>query len=247
MAALFGGGASVTHHSKHDEVVRDPVWLKKIRRGSSYAVAIAIGALLTQLGNIADGVGKVFDRFGTPQAFVLAENTAKSGFSDQLAQRAWRRLFWADNFQARVVAHAQISDIDLAWKNYIDADADWNVNIMISIVGLEHYYNSNRRADLENHIVPLFVELDKELGALRRSEAIGALRKETEPTSDQQKEIEGIAKNVETTSDSLKNRLYILVTCFAKDDKQKNLCGDNESDVSGWSGFWYHLFNRGSG
>jgi hypothetical protein len=237
----------VTHQSKHDEVVRDPVWFKNIRRGGSYAVAIAIGAVLTQLGNIADGVGKVFDRFGTPQAFVVAENSAKSAFSDQLAQRAWRRIFWADNFQARVVAHALISDIDLAWKNYIDADADWNTNVMISIVGLEHYYNAGRRGELETYVLPLFLELDKELGTLRRSEALRALRKETEPTSDQQKEIEGIAKGVEATSDGLKYRLYILVTCFAKGDKQKNFCGDNDSNGSGWSGFWYHLFNRGSG
>jgi hypothetical protein len=94
---------------------------------------------------------------------VLADNTAKSTFSDQLAQRAWRRLFWADNFRVRVVNRAPISDIDASWKAYIDTDADWNANIMISIVGLERYYGANRSAQLEGKVQELFQQLDDEL------------------------------------------------------------------------------------
>jgi hypothetical protein len=90
----------------------------------THALAAVTGGALVALGNFADIVGKSYDRIKTPEAFVLAENTAKSGFSDQLAQRAWRRLFWADNFRARVINAAPIIDIDASWKAYIDADAD---------------------------------------------------------------------------------------------------------------------------
>ncbi len=87
-------------------------------------VAVVIGALIAEVGNLADVVGKTYDRFKTPEAFVLAETSAESAFSDQLAQRAWRRLFWADNFRARAAGSAPLADIDKSWDSYIQADAD---------------------------------------------------------------------------------------------------------------------------
>ena len=75
---------------------------------------------MVAFGNFTDSIGKIYDRLKTPEAFVLAENTAKSNFSDQLARRAWLRLFWADNFRARVISRAPMSDIDSSWNAYID-------------------------------------------------------------------------------------------------------------------------------
>jgi hypothetical protein len=57
-------------------------------------------ALIAKRGNLTDVVGKTYDHFKIPEAFVLAETTAKSAFSERLAQRAWRRLIWSDNFRA---------------------------------------------------------------------------------------------------------------------------------------------------
>jgi hypothetical protein len=158
--------------------------LKQLKKGSLYAVAVAVGALLTQLGGLAESAGRVVGYFQTPEAFVLAENTAKSAFSDQLAQRAWRRMFWAKNFRARVLTLAPASDIDLSWKNYIDADADWNANLMISIVGLQNYYGKKRSEDLEYDIQNLFSHLDEKLAELRRSDVLRGLRNGVQPGAD---------------------------------------------------------------
>ena len=145
---------------------------------------------------------------------MLAENSAKSAFSDQLAQRAWRRLFWADNFRARVIAAAPIADIDAAWNAYIDADAEWNTNIMISIVGLEHYYDSKRSVELEGKIQDMFSDLDTKLASLRRSDALKAIRAGSEPTSQQRRrDGETLADQAKRTSDALKVELYVLVRC----------------------------------
>jgi arylsulfatase A-like enzyme len=69
-----------------------------------------------------------------------------------------------------------ISDVDDSWKNYVDADADGNTNLMISIVGIEQHYDSLRSARFENAIQPNFKDLDDELAALRRSNFLRGLR-----------------------------------------------------------------------
>lgn len=202
----------------------DPRWLSRIKVSGPYAVAVAVGVLIAEGGNLADAVGKIYDRFKIPEAFVLAETSAKSAFSDQLAQRAWRRLFWADNFRARVANSAPLADIDASWKSYIDADADWNANVMIAIVGIDKYYGARRSADLENNIQDLFRQLDNELATLRRSDLIKALQAGQNPTAEQTTDAKALSDRVGKTSDALKTQLYILVRCFAPGSKDTNLC-----------------------
>jgi hypothetical protein len=86
-----------------DPVENEPAWLRRLRRSAFAVVFIAVGALLSQLTNVVEGLGKLYDRyFGEPKEFAIADRSAKAIFSDQLAQRAWRRLFWASNFRSRV-------------------------------------------------------------------------------------------------------------------------------------------------
>jgi hypothetical protein len=202
----------------------EPKWLEKVKRTGPYALALVVGAMVAELGNLADIIGKSYDRLKTPEAFVLAENTAKSQFSDQLAQRAWRRIFWADNFRARVINRAPIPDIDASWKAYIDSDADWNANVMISIVGLDRYYGTKRSQYFEDTILSLFLQLDNGLAALRRSDTVNELRAGTEPTAAQMIEATALGETVKKTSDTLKLELYVLVRCFAPANRYQNLC-----------------------
>src|SRR5258708_34060502 len=88
-------------------------WLRQLRLSTFAVVCIAVGALVTQVTPIIEGLSRLYDRYlKEPEAFVLADVSAKSAFSDQLAQRAWRRLFWASNFRASVVNEAPLADID---------------------------------------------------------------------------------------------------------------------------------------
>jgi hypothetical protein len=105
----------------------EPEWLRRLRRSVFAVVFFAAGALVGQITKVADDVGNLYDRyFKQPDALILADQSAKSRFSDELAQRAWRRFFWANIFRGRVEKVAPLADIDASWKSYIDADADWN-------------------------------------------------------------------------------------------------------------------------
>ena len=69
-----------------------------------------------------------------------------------------------------------MSYIDSSWNAYNDSDADWNANLMNTIVGLERYYGAKRSAQTEGKIQMLFPQLDNELAALRRSDIVKELR-----------------------------------------------------------------------
>ena len=207
-----------------DTADHEPGWLARFRKTGFFVVAVFVGVALAELGNIADLVGKSWDRFKTPEAFALAEATAKSQFSDQFAQRAWRRLFWADNFRARVMNEAPIVDIDSSWNSYIDADADWNANVMISIVGVDRYYGQARSEQLEGVILPAFLGLDDSLAALRRSAAIKAMREGKEPTAEQKGEVVVLAESVKRGTSDLRLQLYAFIRCFAPGKTAENLC-----------------------
>jgi hypothetical protein len=227
----------------------EPRWLQRLKKGSAYAVAVAVGAALVWAGSVFEGIGKVSDRFKTPDAFVLAENTAKSAFSDQLAQRAWRRLFWAQLFLRRVNGRAAISDIDGAWKSYIDADADWNANIMISIVGLQNYYGKKRSKELEHDIEKLFSKLDDHLGTIRLSDMMSDLRKGSDLKPEQIETFNNEAIRAKLDIDVLQSKLYSLVRCVSdKDhDDEHNICEADDLPRGTWAKFWYHIFNRAAG
>ena len=210
--------------SKPEETEEESHWLVRFKKTGPYIVGAAIGGLVMAFGNFTDSIGKIYDRLKTPEAFVLAENTAKSNFSDQLARRAWLRLFWADNFRARVISRTPMSDINSSWNAYINSDADWNANLMNSIVGLERYYGASRSAQLEGKIQMLFQQLDDELAALRRSDIVKELRVGKEPDATQQADVVTLAQRAAKTTETLRTQLYALVRCFPPDNKNENLC-----------------------
>ena len=215
------GVADLTEH-QDSTPPSEPLWLTKLQKSAPFVVCVFLGGLL---GTLADRTLDIYDRLKRPDSFVLAENTARSNFSDQLARRAWLRLFWADNFRARVENQAPLADIDAAWAAYISADADWNANIMISIVGLEQYYGDSRSNRLEGRIQNLFGTLDNQLAALRRSEIVKKLREGNLPTDSDVNNASLLAQQSKDTSDALRSELYILVRCFSPEKRGENLCG----------------------
>ena len=104
-------------------------------------VVVVVSVLLSVVVAGADAAKKVresLEAFGFAKSgeLQLAEDTAKSNFSDNLTRAAWFRLYWADIYAARVQASAKAHDIDAAWTNYIEATAKWNAELMVNIVGL---------------------------------------------------------------------------------------------------------------
>src|ERR1019366_1191113 len=107
-------------------------------------------------------------------------------YRDRINRLPRAELYFIPNFRVRVVSRAPMSDIDSSWNAYNDSDADWNANLMNSIVGLERYYGAKRSAQTEGKIQMLFLQLDDELAALRRSDIIKELRAGKEPDATQQ-------------------------------------------------------------
>lgn len=217
--------------TKIDSVVEnEPVWLARLRRSAFAVVFFAAGALVGQVTNIAEGLGKLYDRYlGEPEAFVVADRSAKAVFSDQLAQRAWRRLFWANNFRLRVQNVAPLVDIDASWKSYIEADADWNANVMSAIVGLSRHYDAKRSERFEGIIQDLFSKLDDELAALRNSEVVRSLRDGRSPNDQERAAAKILSEQVKAASEKVNIELYALVRCIlppreSTADEKKNLC-----------------------
>lgn len=188
---------------------------------------------MAQFTIIAESIGKLYDRyFKEPEAFVLADKSAKSAFSDALAQRAWRRLFWANNFRARVVNAAPLADIDASWKSYIDADAEWNANLMIAIVGLKFHYDSKRsehkRSEhLEGTIQDLFSKLDEELFSLRNSSLVTSLRDGRKPNDQERNAAKALSDGAKAAYERVNAELYALVRCISPPhhtSDKKNIC-----------------------
>ena len=205
-------------------------WLRQLRLSTFAVVCIAVGALVTQVTPIIEGLSRLYDRYlKEPEAFVLADVSAKSAFSDQLAQCAWRRLFWASNFRARVVNEAPLADIDASWKAYIDADAEWNANLMIAIVGLDRFYDTKRSIHLEGTVQSLFAALDDELAALRNSGVIKALRESRNPSDQEKESARLLSERVKAPSEKVNFELYALARCItppreSTPQDKKNLC-----------------------
>ena len=214
----------MTHNGEHAET---PRWLAEMFKTRWYVAAAAVAVIIANLSPIFDTISNLAAWFRKSDAFVLAEHSEKSEFSNNFAQQAWRRLFWADIFSDRVKNGASIKDIDDAWTAYMTANADWNANLMIWIVGLERYYDVKRSGQIEADIQPRFLALSEDLGKLRRSALVAKIRKadkEDLPTSDDKKEVAELAVQAGNMTTELRNTLYIMVTCFEKDNRKQNLC-----------------------
>jgi hypothetical protein len=184
--------------------------------------------MVAQVTPIIDGLSRLYDRyFKEPEAFTLADRSAKSTFSDQLSQRAWRRLFWATNFRARVENVAPLADIDESWRAYINADAEWNANIMIAIVGIERFYDAKRAESFEDTVQALFGALDEELAALRNSEVVKALRQGRQPDDQEKESARNLSQRVKAAAERVNFELYALVRCIAAPNDKTHRAGEN--------------------
>jgi hypothetical protein len=143
----------------------------------------------------------------------LAENTARSNFSERLTRLAWRRLYWGRLAAQRVVDEAPIADIDSGWSAYINASADWNAEVMILIVGLERYY-SKRREVFETKILNLFNSFDDALRGVRRSAIMRKLRASQAPDELERAEAKELFETYLNRYWDLNVALYDFALCF---------------------------------
>lgn len=201
----------MSERSKATQEGREPSWLKSLK--SNWAI-IVVSVVLSVIVTGADAAKKIRDGleafgFAKSEALELAESTAKSNFSDNLARAAWLRLYWADIYASRVQVNAKTQDVDAAWTMYIDATARWNADLMVNIVGVERFYGRPKSQRLEFDIQSSFQKVDAAMGVLRRSEAnmLGQA---------------GIGTRVFDPVSSTRILLYGFVRCF-KEEKARSV------------------------
>jgi hypothetical protein len=150
----------------------EPRWLASLKNNWAVVVASVVLSLLVTGADAAKKIRDGLEAIGwtKSEAFELAESTAKSNFSDNLARAAWLRLYWADVYARRVEASAKPQDIDAAWTNYIEATAKWNADLMVNIVGVERYYGRPKSQKFEFDIQGSFQQVDTAMGKLRGAE-----------------------------------------------------------------------------
>jgi hypothetical protein len=106
-------------------------------------------------------------RLKQEKTLELAANSAKGELSRKLIELAWRRLFWTENYIARMQAQRPPSELDYTWNKHLEAVADWSADYMVNLNGMEQFYpNSDKAAQFQaihqkfreleyQHIVPL--------------------------------------------------------------------------------------------
>jgi hypothetical protein len=209
-------------------------WVSRARRAAIVVVGAVLITAIVKFVALAELVKKVTDylEFTQSPALRLAENTAKSEFSDRLTRMAWRRLYLARLFSQRVIDEAPLGEIDSAWSTYINASADWNAELMILIVGLERYYGAAKSDYFEGTIQIAFAALDDALRALRRSDAMRKLRSAQALEEAERQSARELFDAFLARHSELNAVLYNFARCFEKGNRWRNVCESTEAGAS---------------
>jgi hypothetical protein len=209
-----------------DTQIRKWRWMDTIRRSALFVTAIFLITIAVRINDFIDFSETALERmnFIKSPTLRLAENTARSDFSERLTRMAWRRLYWGRLAGQRIIDEAPIGDIDVAWSTYINASAEWNTEVMILIVGLEKYYGAARRQFFEGQILNLFNAFDDALRAIRRSGEMRKLRDSQIPTEVDRTEIRGLFDTLKSRTGELNYALYDFIVCFEPGKDVKDLC-----------------------
>jgi hypothetical protein len=134
-----------------------------------FSVMILAGIALIGLSEVAQKGSDllIILRLKQEKTLQLAADNAKGELSRKLIQLAWRRLFWTQNYIARVQAHRPPAELEYTWNKHLETVADWSAEYMVNLNGMEQFYPNSEKAtqfqkihekfrDLEyNHVVPL--------------------------------------------------------------------------------------------
>src|SRR6516162_6627686 len=88
-----------------------------LRNQPLFAVLILAGMAIIGTAEVVQHGSDLLVALGLKQekTLELAANNAKGELSRKLIELAWRRLFWTENYVARMQAQRPISELDYTW------------------------------------------------------------------------------------------------------------------------------------
>lgn len=212
-------------------------WLAGLRRTAMFVAAVFLITAALRINEFIDATASLLERLNVIQSptLRLAENTARSAFSERLARLAWRRLYWGRLAAQRVVDEAPLADVDSAWAAYINAAADWNSEVMILIVGLQRHYGEGRRHFFEGEILQRFSAFDDALREVRRSAVMRKLRAAQSVSEPERADIRSIFEAFKSRYEDLNIVLYDFALCFEPGRALRVYCkpGDASATAGG--------------
>jgi hypothetical protein len=73
---------------------------------------------------------------------------------------AWSRLFWSENYIARLNANRPPTELTYTWNKHLDTVAEWSAEYMVILNGLEKFYPNSDKATEFQTIHDEFRELE---------------------------------------------------------------------------------------
>lgn len=214
-----GEGEEQIHRAKSNRK-RKKSWVERLQRDPLFILVGIIGIALGATFDLLDKAGKVLFK---SDALVLAENSDRSHFSDDLIRGADKRLFLADLFATRVGDDAPPRLIEESWKEYMTSLQNWNADLLINIAGLANYYSPKLSYYFENDIQTKMKASDSAVRALGTSPYLKSILKD--PAANTSGLEKGNVGAVYVATDAARNSLYGFIFCMKpKTEDEKNRC-----------------------
>lgn len=123
-----------------------------LRNQPVLSVVILAGIILVGIGEVVQSGSEILVTLGLKEekTLKLAADSAKGEFSRKLTELAWRRIFWTQNYIARLKAKRPQSELDYSWGKHLDTVADWSADYLVNVQNMEEFYpRSGKTAQLE--------------------------------------------------------------------------------------------------
>ena len=173
------------------------------------SVMILAGILVVGIGEVIHSGSDILVTLGLKEekTLKLAADSAKGEFSRKLTELAWRRIFWTQNYIARLKAKRPQSELDYSWSKHLDTVADWSASYLVNIQGMEEFYPRSGKATQLESIHENFRDLENcRIVALRMLDTDG-----------QDHSVQ--AEEAKQLLDRINVNLYFLVLNRSPDDK----------------------------
>jgi hypothetical protein len=198
-----------------DSRIEEANWFRKIRHSNWGLALIAIAIVITNLGNVFEGLEKIAHFFSKkPEAALqIYRYDELSRFSRDLARLSSSRQVAMNRYLTYIQRKYSIEEQTKAWEKYAAVFDDWNRELTVNLTGIRQFY-PEKLQQFEDTIQCPFSAIHSCLESVRRSHNPVDSCKNSE-TEELLKSKCDLAE-VSMTLGNLQSNIYVFVTGLAK-------------------------------